>query len=206
MKTEIKVCGMTCPAQMQSIQSADYIGLIFYELSPRNAFNTNQKEVRHLKIPKVGVFVDKSFSDIIRLANDFGVSVIQLHGNEPVELCRDIRQAGFKVWKAISVSQSDDLSNISRFSGSVDRILLDTPGTNFGGTGKKFNWDLLTNYTYDIPFMLAGGIGPNDVCFLESIRHPFLAGFDINSRFEVSPGIKDISLVNRFIEQIKLNQ
>ena len=131
------------------------------------------------------------------------LEVIQLHGKESPEFCKQLKQAGFIVIKAFSVDELFDFITLKAFIGSCDLFLFDTKSLLPGGTGKKFNWQLLNNYQLDIPFFLSGGIGPDDLNVIRELSHPQLFGIDINSGFEVSPALKDIEKVGIFISKIR---
>lgn len=203
MGREVKVCGMTMPEQIARIEDADYFGMIFYKPSPRNAFSLNP-ELLTADMPKrVGVFVNESFEVIVDAIDRYGLDVIQLHGDETTDSCNAIKSVGIEVWKAVSVAGADDIKLVDKYAPFVDRILLDTKTLGYGGAGNKFDWSLLGDYNYDVPFMLAGGIAPGDEAVLINFQHPMLIGFDINSKFELSPGVKNVSAVNNFIRRIK---
>lgn len=201
---EVKVCGLTLSDQMDSLNDADYLGLIFVSDSPRNAFNSDADSIRLISTQKVGVFVNSTIQEILDKITLFGLSVIQLHGNESPQFCRELTNRGIRVWKAFPVNESDDLGIVSVYEGCVERAVLDTQCLSKGGSGLKFDWAILDKYSSSLPFMLAGGISPDDVVSIKAITHPGLAGVDINSRFELSPGIKDIESIHKFINSVKL--
>lgn len=203
MKREIKVCGMTLPEQMTAVRNADYIGMIFHEPSPRHVLRAHIDRMPMSTPARVGVFVDYSIKSILELSKVYKLSVIQLHGKETPDFCQKVLDSGLDCWKAISVENEIDLQQIGHYENVVSRIVLDTRTPSYGGSGSKFDWSVLNSYRYKVPFMLAGGIGPEDAEFLSNYKHPALIGFDINSKFEISPGIKDITLVNKFISKIK---
>ena len=132
--------------------------------------------------------------------------MVQLHGHETPEYCKQIKDSGITVFKAFSVDESFDFAILQAYSGFCDYFLFDTKGQLPGGTGQKFNWQLLENYKGDIPFFLSGGIDSNDLEAVLNFRHPQLFGIDINSGFEISPALKDVEKVKSFISGIrKLN-
>ncbi len=205
---KIKVCGMRDPENISGVLEAlpDFIGLIFYQKSKRFVGFEPSVEVLSVvpdSVKKVGVFVDETPEKVLEVCQIWKLDVAQLHGNESVEYCRQIKDSGITVFKAFSVDEQFDFNKLKAYSGVCDYFLFDTKGNLPGGTGEKFNWKLLENYKDETPFFLSGGIGPND---LESIRHfdhPRWRGLDINSGFEVSPGIKNIEQVKMFFEEIR---
>lgn len=201
---EVKVCGLTLSDQMDSLNDADYLGLIFVSDSPRNAFNSDADSIRLISTPKVGVFVNSTIQEILDKIRLFGLSITQLHGNESPKFCRELTNRGIRVWKAFPVYESDDLGIVSEYEGCVERAVLDTRCLSKGGSGLKFDWAILDKYSSTLPFMLAGGISPDDVEAIKSINCPLMAGVDINSRFELSPGNKDIESIHKFINSVKL--
>ncbi len=153
---------------------------------------------------RVGVFVNPTLDEIQKYNKGFDFSYIQLHGSESAEFCQAVREkTGSKVIKAISISSEADLALAGQYEGFVDLLLFDTKCTNFGGSGKQFSWDILRDYRNVLPFLLSGGIGPEDTERLRQFHHPKCLGFDINSRFEIEPGIKDIEKIKTFIKSIQ---
>lgn len=181
----------------------DFIGMIFYNHSLRFIGENVTPETN---TSKVGVFVNNSLHYIIQQARKHNFSHIQLHGSENVILVKELHQNGYKVIKSFSIEHAIDNSIMNAYAPFCTYFLFDTKGSNHGGTGVKFNWRLLPDYQLDTPFILSGGIGPGDVALLKNINHPALAGIDINSRFEISPGLKNIELLKLFINEIRKEQ
>ncbi len=198
----VKVCGITQKDQAQNIHEsgADLIGHIFYEKSQR--FLSKAVEVDGMQ--RVGVFVNDSFSKIVDTCREHQLQWVQLHGNESPELCRHLKNKGYKVIKAIPVNSKIPKNHVN-YKEVVDFILFDTASVNHGGTGKKFDWTIFHHENIETPFMLSGGISETDVDEIRSIRElqKNLIGVDINSRFEISPGIKNLDMVKTFIQKIK---
>ena len=203
---KIKVCGITQKQNMLKIAALkpDYMGFIFFENSPRDVSNKiNGLPLSELPaaIKKVAVFVNKPLEDAENIIRRYGFDRVQLHGNESPEYCRKLQKT-VPVIKAFGISDKlpDELAS---YENCCDYFLFDTKGKNAGGTGKAFDHAILKNYTMTKPFFLAGGIGPGhlqDGNFRKVITHPSLHAMDINSRFETSPGVKDVGLIERFIE------
>lgn len=209
----IKICGMTQKENISQILklSPDFMGFIFYDKSPRNVFGMNPEIIRSLpsNITRVGVFVNSGYEEVITLVNKYSIQTVQLHGEENPEFCKKLKEKKLTVIKAIKVPQSPEsnfFSNLSYFRNYVDMFLFDTAGIHPGGNGKKFQWLALEDYNLDIPFLLSGGIGPDDLERIKSFSHPQFLGIDLNSRFEISSGIKSYPLLSNFIHSIRHDQ
>lgn len=203
---KIKVCGITRTQDLEALVElgADYAGFIFYGKSPRFAGNKlDGRTVREKgkNIGKVGVFVNADAQQIMQTVKDYGLDMIQLHGEESPLLCEQLRVT-VPVMKVFHVSDKG-YEQASPYLGVSDYFLFDTAGAAYGGTGQQFNWELLKDYKYDQPFFLSGGIGPADVEALQRWRHEKLFAVDVNSRFETAPGAKDMEKVAAFIQQLK---
>ncbi len=199
---------MRNPDNISGIASAlpDFIGFIFYPKSKR--FVGTELHVETLKaipesVKKVGVFVDEFPEEVIEICKKLNLEVAQLHGNESPEYCRQIQKSGLMVFKALSVDEQFDFSGLKAYSGVCDYFLFDTKGNVPGGTGQKFNWQLLEKYNGDVPFFLSGGIGPDDLEAIRHFMHPRWRGIDINSGFEIEPALKDVEKVKNFIFEIR---
>ncbi len=179
------------------------LGFIFYSKSPRYVVGKIDP-VEITKLPKhierVGVFVNAEIDEIHEKAESYFLTAIQLHGNESPELCHELKAEGYTILKAFNIAKENDYEAYAPY---CDYFLFDTPSTQHGGTGQKFDWAMLENYKGNTPFLLSGGIGPDDAEALKQIVHPKFAGIDINSKFEVEPGIKDMSLIGKFMDEIK---
>lgn len=203
----VKVCGMGDPAIMQQLATlpVDMLGFIFYPRSPRFVVNkVTPAEIEQLpgSIRKAGVFVNEAFDTIVDFATEYQLDTLQLHGSESPELCRQLKEEGYKIMKAFNLTKKNDYSAYGSF---CEYFLFDTPSEQHGGTGEKFDWSLLDNYQGNVPFLLSGGIGPDDADEVKLIKHPKLAGIDINSKFEISPGIKDFEKIEKFLEEFPPN-
>ena len=207
---KIKVCGITSFEQLQELDSLaiDFAGLIFYEGSKRfigDKLNSQQLAIRNLLIKKVGVFVNADKQTIQNATEDYGLSYVQLHGNESSDFCNDVNKF-VPVIKAIQVDNKNELkAQLDQYKNVCDYFLFDTATKNYGGSGLQFDWKILDGIELNKPFFLSGGIGPGDVEKIKSVRHPEFFAIDINSRFEVSPGTKNMELVKTFVHQIKGN-
>lgn len=207
----IKICGMREEENIAAVASLTpmLMGFIFHEASPRDASRLNPDAVKSLPpfVRPVAVFVDKDDEYISGVCDRYGIHIIQLHGAESPAQCRRLKSKGFTVFKAIGLENSQDLQNLAIYDGVVDMFLFDTKSSCHGGTGKKFDWQLLESYDLETPYLLSGGIDAGDINNIIKAMRPGMAGIDINSRFETSPGIKDISkLVNFILSLRKFNE
>lgn len=207
---KIKVCGNKDLSQLKQLSDlgVDYAGLIFYEQSPRYVLNNmNGKEVKdlNLAIEMAGVFVNASEQEIMKQTEDFGLDIVQLHGDETASFCNRISDH-VKVIKVFRIADFDSNVDwlVKEYDEVCDYYLFDKGSAGlYGGTGQKFNWNLLEKSNIGKPFFLSGGIGIDDIEALQKFRHPFFYGVDVNSKFEIAPGIKDMELVKEFVNQLK---
>lgn len=201
---KIKVCGLKDPENINSVSalSPDYMGFICYDLSPRFILNlpSHVLEALPASVDKTAVFVNETKETIDILIEQFGFNAIQLHGNESPEFCQSFRNK-VKVLKAFGMDEDFDFNQLSAYSNSVDFFMFDTKTDAHGGSGKTFNWDILDNYKLNVPFFLCGGLSLDNIEKIKEIKHPQFYGVDLNSRFEVEPGIKDI---NKLKEAFKI--
>ena len=207
MKPLIKVCGMRDAQNILDIAALhpDMMGFIFFPASKRFVGEGFDVPLLHDSIEKVGVFVDEKPEKIICTLKILGFQTAQLHGSETPGDCGLVRKAGFKVMKAFGLYEGFDWDNLVQFKPVTDCFLFDTKTSKHGGSGRKFNWKLLENYKLDHPFLLSGGIGPEDWAALSGFDYPQCIGFDINSGFETAPAVKDVSLVRQFVDKIRKN-
>lgn len=205
---KVKVCGLTDPVNAEEISKTgiDFAGFIFYPGSIRfvgNPPDMNLFGSIHAGVCKVGVFVNEDSGKIKETAVRAGLGLIQLHGNENIRYCRQIKSAGLQVIKVFRVGKEIDLKLVNIYADVCDYYLFDSGRGLYGGSGIKFNWNILNGISLKKPFFLSGGIGPEDVPQLRKIENPMLFAVDINSRFEIIPGIKDRIKVKQFTDQIK---
>ncbi len=203
----VKVCGMREPENIEKVAQlgVDMMGFIFYPKSPRFASQSVARTAADKNVCRVGVFVNESAGLISDKILQFDLNAVQLHGNESRELCELLhKQNGLlKVIKAISVSAAGDIQKYKEYVGAVDYFLFDTKCKTVGGSGQQFDWQVLENYDGDVPFILSGGIGPEDVERVRNFHHPKCIGIDLNSKFELKPGLKDVEKLNIFLENIE---
>lgn len=208
----VKVCGMTEIDQVKQLDAmgVDFAGFIFYPRSPRYVgrhLTGEQVRRARLRLGKVGVFVNASYDDVMRQVESFGLDMVQLHGDETPRLCEQLANY-ITVVKVFRLGENDPIDWLIRpYQESCDMFLFDTEGAGYGGTGKKFNWDTLKPAHIDKLFFLSGGIEPGDVERLRAFeREPVADKFfaiDINSKFETSPGVKDLKKIGSMLDGIK---
>lgn len=184
----------------------DFLGFIFAPASPRfvgEELVPEQLRTLPPAIWKVGVFVNETVENIIRTAGHFGLSAVQLHGQETPAQCEALSEAGLLVMKAFAVGQRLDVPALLPYVPYCDFFLFDTKGAAPGGNGTVFNWNLLLQYNLPVPYFLAGGLGLEHAAELAALRLPGLAGVDLNSCFETAPGVKDAGRVGQMLTQLR---
>lgn len=198
----VKVCGTRDSENIRAIEQtkADLMGFIFHPKSPR--FVASLPEYMPKKQKRVGVFVNASLEQILAKAQKFSLEYIQLHGDEPPAFCSELKNRGLKVIRALRIANTDDIIRAESYN-MADLMIFDTKTELYGGSGKKFNWQLLENYKGCVPFLLSGGIRSDTFEEIKAFFHPQFAGIDLNSGFEISPALKDVGKLNNFIEKIK---
>lgn len=222
----VKVCGLRDGQNISDViaAGANWIGMIFYPKSPRYVSmvpmcagiipDRAQPDTvtTDAGVKRVGVFVDDMAQNIVTRVVNYHLDIVQMHGHETPTLIRNLRRTldpdirrGIKFIKAISVASADDFDKCEQYEGVVDYFLFDTKCSTMGGSGRQFDWTVLNAYKGQTPFLLSGGIGPDDAEAVKAINHPMMIGVDLNSRFETEPAIKDATLVNNFIRELKNN-
>ena len=205
----VKVCGMREAENIRAVEAlgVDWMGFIFWEHSSRCV--SQRPAYLPTRAKRVGVFVDESLDVVCQHVEAFGLDVVQLHGSESPTYLRDLRSscdARLLIVKAFSIATRDDLLQTSLYEGIADFFLFDTKAQLVGGNGRKFDWSVLAHYDGSTPFLLSGGIGPDDASRLSAFSHPRLAGIDLNSRFEAAPALKNVELLKQFLYDIQQNQ
>lgn len=196
-----KVCGMRDAQNIRDVEALgiDWIGMIFWPRSKRYVAEVPSYLPERLK--KVGVFVDSTLDDILQHISDYQLDIIQLHGQESPDFAKALKP--HTIIKAFNIEKADDLLQTEKYKGIADYFLFDTKGKMAGGNGQKFDWSVLTAYQGKTPFLLSGGIGPEDAESVRSFHHPRCIGIDLNSRFESEPGFKDINQLKTFINKLR---
>jgi phosphoribosylanthranilate isomerase len=207
----LKVCGMTMLEQIKELESigVDFAGLIFYPRSPRYAFrgglNADKLKRERLSINKIGVFVNEPEEQLLRLVDEWRLDMVQLHGDESPRYCERISNHVNTI-KAFRIGKDENIPyKTYPFNDASDMYLFDTLGAQYGGTGEQFNWQLLHDAGIRKSYFMSGGIGVDDAKkVLEfSKKEKNLFSLDVNSKFEVSPGVKDMDLIKQFLKVIK---
>lgn len=197
----IKVCGMRDAKNIREIEALgiDMMGFIFWPKSKRYVGESLEDMPNHAK--RVGVFVDEEIEQVKQIADNYSLDIIQLHGSEPPEYAKGLNK--WKVIKAFNIATKEDLEATKPYEGIADYFLFDTKGQSVGGNGEKFDWSVLDAYDGETPFLLSGGIGPDDAEHINAFHHPKCIGIDLNSRFETAPGLKNVDKIKRFLEKVK---
>ena len=203
----VKVCGMKYPDNIREVAALqpDFMGFIFYPKSPRYAEPLDVKSLKALPktIKKIGVFVNENLENILTIAYKYKLDGVQLHGTELVEMCAELKAAGYIVIKAFPIAEAYNFKVTKDYEGACDYFLFDTKTDAYGGSGLKFNWSMLDEYVGNTPFLLSGGIADDDAEAILKIEHPSFAGIDLNSKFEVKPGLKDQQKLKQFLTELK---
>jgi phosphoribosylanthranilate isomerase len=206
---QVKVCGITQIAQAQALDAMglNFIGFIFYPASKRYVLaNLTLAAIAAFKpsnAKKVGVFVNEKMEQVMTTVKEAGLDLVQLHGDEPMDYCAALNKL-VPVIKVFRVGKA--LPDYAGYENAVTYYLFDTDSSLYGGTGQHFNWELIKNENFNLPYFLSGGIGPNDAHGIE-VMQKTKAGkdlfvIDINSQFEINPGIKNLEKIKTFIDAI----
>ncbi len=206
----VKVCGITQVEQLSILPELGvaFAGLIFYPKSPRYVLRhmTTSQIKKEGNTNKVGVFVNASIEEVLQMVDECRLHMVQLHGDETPRYCEKLADY-ISVVKAFRISETDNVSwRIKEYKDVCDMFMFDTEGAGYGGTGKKFNWDTLKDVVIGKPYFLSGGIEPVDVEKLKEFETrpeaKALFAIDINSKFEILPGVKDTGLIKKFTNQL----
>lgn len=206
----VKVCGITLEEQLIKLPEtgATFAGLIFYPKSPRYVLRqmTISQIKKETNVNKVGVFVNASVEEVLQMVDECRLHMVQLHGDETPKYCEKIADY-ISVVKAFRISETDNIAwRIKDYMEVCDMFMFDTEGAGYGGTGKKFDWAKLHDVVVGKPYFLSGGIDPSDVESLKEFstrpEAKALFAIDINSKFEVVPGVKDMEKIKNFIKQL----
>ena len=201
----IKVCGMREAENIREVEALgiDWMGFIFWPKSSR--YVSERPAYLPTRCKRVGVFVNEEVEQVKRIADDYELNFIQLHGSESPDYVRRLRMVcgnSITAIKAFNIATIEDLETTKAYEGIVDYFLFDTKGKCVGGNGEKFDWSVLDNYVDETPFLLSGGIGPDDAGRVKTFHHSKCIGIDLNSRFEVKPGVKDVTALARFLKEL----
>ncbi len=190
-------------AEVATLQP-DYLGFIFYKNSPRNFDSLIPELPKGVK--KVGVFVDEKVEVIVDKIEKYQLDALQLHGHESPEVCRLLKSTKKEIIKVFSIKDEFDFSVLNNYENVCNYFLFDTKGKLPGGNGYSFNWDVLKDYPSTKPYFLSGGIGLNELekikKFKESPASKYCYAIDVNSKFEIEPGLKHIEDLEKFKKHV----
>ncbi len=209
---KLKICGMKYPENILEVSELlpDYMGFIFWEKSSR-FFDGSMPDLPK-SIQKVGVFVDATLDEIILKIKKYNLNLIQLHGKESVSFClylkteiKNLKQNQIEIIKVFSILDDFDFNILKDYETVCNYFLFDTKGKLPGGNGTVFDWDVLKKYPSKKPFFLSGGIGIEEIASVKQLLKTNLPihSIDINSKFEIEPGLKNIQLLKDFKKNIK---
>jgi phosphoribosylanthranilate isomerase len=202
----IKVCGMTKLEQIRQLNEIgiEFAGFIFYPKSPRyvKKFNLSAIDLKRekMQISRVGVFVNERSEDVLKTVDHWRLDMVQLHGDETPKYCEQISNHVTTI-KAFRIGEGENVDwKINPYQACVDMFLFDTVGVHYGGTGQQFDWSLIGNARILKPYFLSGGIGPEDTKAVKEFAASQMNLFavDVNSKFELMPGVKDMDKVREF--------
>lgn len=204
---QIKICGMKYPENILEVLALnpDFMGFVFNPKSTRFVGNLELSTLQSIpkEIKKVGVFVNESLENILTYIHKYDFDAVQLHGFENKKLCRQIKdEAKISVIKVFSVMNAYNLKVTKEYDDVADLYLFNTKTDPYGGDEQKFNWNILYEYTGEKDFLLGGNIGMDDVKEIRKIEHPKMIGVNLNTRFEIKPGLKNVDLLRVFIEEL----
>ncbi len=204
---KVKICGMREPGNIRVVSGLlpDYMGFIFYPRSGRFVGDLSPETLAGIpsSVEKVGVFVNEDPGRLVQTCSALGIGTVQLHGDESPDYCQELSEKGYRIIKVFRIGGSPAPADMRSFGAVCDFFLFDTQTEGFGGSGKKFSWEMLEKHALDLPFFLSGGIGPEDAGKILQLEHPMLYGVDINSRFENAPAEKDPEACRDFIRKIR---
>ena len=196
-----KVCGMRNEENIREVSALgiDLMGFIFWPKSSR--YMAEPPSYLPTDCKRVGVFVDASLEDIRQHIHDYQLDIVQLHGHESPEFAKALKPA--IIIKAFNIATAEDLKQTKPYEGIVDYFLFDTKAQLPGGSGEQFDWSVLSQYEGTTPFLLSGGIGPDDAERIKTFHHERCIGIDLNSRFELAPALKDVHQLKEFLKKVK---
>lgn len=202
MKLKLKICGMRQAANIAAVADLhpDYMGFIFYQKSPRFISEVSAELIKYVpsSIKTTGVFVDEELEVVKTHIVKLNLKAVQLHGKESIGYCEEIKSTGIEVIKAFGIDGKFDFSQLEAYVDAVDYFLFDTQTAQHGGSGKVFDWRLLQHYKLEKPYFLSGGIDLQHAEVIREINDRRLYAIDVNSKFEVEPGLKDVKRLREF--------
>lgn len=209
---KIKVCGISTRRDLLAIQDmgVEYVGFIFVPSSPR--FLLNSLDAVELKLvlnafpqtSRVGVFANENAEVVRAIAKEYALTSLQFHGDESPLYCSEFADE-FEVIKSFSIGSANDFDKCAAFETSCKLFVFDTEGPLLGGNGTSWDWKLMSHYSGSTPFLVSGGIGPDDISKIRAVTHNRFLGIDINSKFETAPGMKNVETLIQFVGTVKTN-
>ena len=196
-----KVCGMRNAENIREVSALgiDLMGFIFWPKSSR--YVSEPPSYLPTDCKRVGVFVDATLEDIRQHIHNYQLDIVQLHGHESPEFAKALKPA--IIIKAFNIATAEDLKQTRPYEGIADYFLFDTKAQLPGGSGEQFDWSVLSQYEGTTPFLLSGGIGPDDAERIKAFNHERCIGIDLNSRFELAPALKDVHQLKEFLKKVK---
>lgn len=203
---KLKICGLKYLDNIKEVveYSPDYLGFIFYEHSKRYVGQElDRARLNNIDsgIKKVGVFVNATEKEILQKIDEYNLDFVQLHGDETPEFCKQLSR-NVKIIKAFGVDEEFDFLRLNEYKSSIEYFLFDTKTLEHGGSGKQFDWNILEKYDNEIPFFLSGGIDINDIGSILQLNKLNIHAIDVNSKFEIRPGLKDINKIKKLRDAI----
>ncbi|MGB0165384.1 MAG: phosphoribosylanthranilate isomerase, partial [Luteibaculum sp.] len=169
----------------------------------RRKFELDSITLNHAR--PVAVFVDEKPEQVLATANRFGIQCLQFHGKESPEYCREFKDKGFEIIKMVRMGNQVDWNELQPYLPYVNYFLFDTAGKLPGGNGSIFNWELLKDYPFKVPYILSGGLGVENVEEIIAFANTeeYCAMLDFNSKLEDKPGIKNLSKVKQVLKKLR---
>jgi phosphoribosylanthranilate isomerase len=204
---KLKICGMREERNILDVAALhpEYMGFIFYPGSPRYVGDDFRMPDLSPSINRVGVFVNAPVSLMLQKANDHQLTYIQMHGDEPVAQCKEIKRNNIGVIKVFSVGDEFDFDQVRPYEEVTDFFLFDTRGKYYGGNAVAFDWNLLERYNQQLPFFLSGGIGPGNAAGIRNLHHMNIHAIDVNSGAEERPALKDLNKIKAITHILNAN-
>lgn len=201
-KIRLKVCGLRDNIEEVIALGPDYAGFIFYNKSPRYVGEEFEMIDWDDEVKSVGVFVNESLENVQQLVTEHKLNFVQLHGNETPEFCSKLKHSGIRIIRAFQMDETFDFDLLENYTSTVDYFLFDTKTSSYGGSGRTFNWNLLKRYKMEKKYFLSGGISLDNFDEVANIDLQKIEAIDVNSKFEVSPGLKNIQELSVLKEKL----
>lgn len=198
-----KVCGLRDNIEDVVALQPDYLGFIFYSKSPRYVGKGFlMPEIGVKSIQKVGVFVNEAIDFVLKTMQKYRLDFAQIHGHESPDYCNGLKQKGIKVIKAFQIDALFDFELLKEYD-SADYFLFDTKTSQYGGSGKAFDWSVLKKYSMEKEYFLSGGIGLDNLSELKKLDLSKIHALDVNSKFEIRPGFKDVEMLRKLRDKFQ---